>query len=111
MKRIEFIGSGFVKIIHNNEETLINLKSLSKIEKYTFGVNEDPNGVDAFGIKVYPMTPSSEDVKNGVKGQYFISLYAENEEDDFKSDWNSIISALRGNENDWEYFDDEIKKM
>lgn len=91
MGKIKLIGDCFIKV----EETLYNLKEYSKIERHYFGYDEDPEENSAFGINLTPIMPSEEDLKNGVDGTFFITLYTLEQENDFEEDYEKIITALK----------------
>lgn len=91
MGKIKYAGNGFIQ----KGETLINLIEYKKIEKYNFGHNEDPDGNSAFGIILTPITPSEENVRNGVDGSFFIATYTFDEENDFEEDYAVVNSALK----------------
>ena len=91
MSKIKAIGNGFVQI----GEALINLKAYKNIAKGTFGIGEDPDGKSAFGITLTPLTPTQENIENGVDGTFFITTYTFEESDDFEADFELIITALK----------------
>lgn len=91
MSKIKLIGKGFIQI----GEVLFNLNQYKKIEKYTFGIEEDPDGNAYYGIVVTPLIPNAESLKNGVDGSVFIATYGENEIKEFYSDFDLIIASLK----------------
>jgi hypothetical protein len=91
MAKIKLIGKGFIQF----EDTLINLLAYKEIDKYTFGLDEDPEGNSAYGITFTPLTPTEDDVKNGVDGTFFLTEYTEEEKEEFEADFETILSALK----------------
>jgi len=89
MGKIKAVGGGFIKI----GAILYNLKAFSKIIPDKFGIDEKKDNV--YGIIVYPLTPSKEDIENGVDGEFFLTTYTKEEADAFSSDFETITEALK----------------
>lgn len=86
MSKIKSIGGGFIQC----GSVLYNLRNFKQIQKHVFGIDEG----QAFGICVFPINPSKDDIKNGVQGEYFITTYMQNESDAFELDFEMIVNEL-----------------
>lgn len=91
MAKIQVIGNAFIQ----HGETLINLKAYKKIAKDTFGMFDDPDGNSAFRITFTPLTPTQENIDNGVDGTFSLTTYTLEEKEEFEEDYELIISALK----------------
>lgn len=90
MVKIISRGSGFIEV----NGILENLQQFRSIKQYTFGLHEDPEGQHYYGIQVTPLTPSEQDIKNGVDGTYFLTTYSKNDKEEFELDYSTIMQAM-----------------
>ncbi|MFC1222690.1 hypothetical protein ACFE6N_02710 [Pedobacter sp. BG31] len=91
MAKIKLIGNGFIEV----DGKSYNVKAYKNVERYSFGHNEDPDGKSAFGITFTPISPSEENVRNGVNGSFFIKTYTADQKENFEKDYEIIASALK----------------
>ncbi len=90
MAKIQSAGKGIIKIGKN----LINPKQYKEIAIHTFGEYESPEGYIC-GIQVTPLSPSKEDIENGVVGSYFITTYkGDHAEEEMNADFATLKKSM-----------------
>jgi hypothetical protein len=90
MGKVKAIGNGYVQI---GDGMIVNLNAFETIVKMDIG-RGDPNG-NICGIKITPITPSPQNVKDGVDGASFLTLYKEGEQKQMETDFAHIVLALQ----------------
>lgn len=88
-RKVKSIGSGSAVI----DGEIQNLKQYKTIKKYDFGLNEDPEGIDKYGIAFTPMQPTQDDTDRGVDGT-FLLCYTDGEQGDRDADYDVLIQSM-----------------
>lgn len=86
MSRIKNVGGGFIDL----DGGLLNLKAFKEIKKEYLGYQTE-DGKD-FSISFTPITPSKENIKNGVEGTWHVCYIEEKERDE---DFEIIKESLK----------------
>lgn len=86
MNRITKTGNGFISL----DGTLLNLKAFKSIKKEYLGYDtQDGKG---FSIAFTPITPSKENIENGVEGTWHVTYIEEKQRDE---DFEVIQESLK----------------
>lgn len=87
-RKVEKIGNGSALI----NGAITNLKQFKNITESKFGLHELEDGTK-YGIAFTPMTPSQQNIQDGVDGTYHIT-YKEDEKEDYEADFKALKESM-----------------